>query len=182
MPIVAVNVTSSTNIATSEGSDEYFTAANNYPYVPPVLIGDNFSITLTATLEFEEGESALGWGIDSISIAGDSTVFDYTTTQPDTATIEHSGGTPFNDYFEFVMPDGSFETLSVEDARAQGFATLKQWSPPSQSIINKTHTVTVNYSQNETQYSEDVVKTGNVYFKYPPYTQLVIDLVSEGQF
>lgn len=180
MPTVVVNVTSSSNIATVEAGDDYFTAANTYPYVPPVYAGDDYSITLTASLEFEEGESTSGWSVDAISIAGDETVFDYTETQPNQTTIEPVGGSPFDDYFEFVMPDGSAQILTIEDARAQGFATLKQWSPPSLSVINKSHTITVDYSEGLTTYSDNVTKTGNLYFKYPPYTQLVIDLVSEG--
>jgi len=182
MPTVVVTVTSSNNIATSESSDDWFTAANNYPYIPPVNNGETFSITLTASLEFEEEESEVGWDIDAISITGDNTIFEYSTSQPNQVTIEPTGASAFNDYFEFVMPDRSLEILTVDDAREQGFATLKQWSPPSTNVINKSHTITVEYSENLTTYTEDVTKTGNIYFKYPPFTQLVIDLVSEGSF
>lgn len=177
MPEVVVVVISSQNIASDQSGDEWFTAANNYPYVPPVYLGDNFAVTLDATLQFEEGESETGWSITNVSITGNTEIFTYTGT-----VIEGAGGSPFNDYFEFVMPDFSTSVLTVSDARTQGFASLKQWSPPNQSLANDIHTITVDYENNGTPYQHVETKTGNLYFKYEPYTQLVIDLVDEGQF
>ena len=178
---VVANVTSYSNIASGEGNDVFFTAANSDPYVPPVYVGDNFNITVGASLVLAEGESEGDYTIQSVSISGDTNVFTYTSGTT-SATIEAGPSTPFNDFFEFLNLDKQLEVLEVDEARAQGFLALVQWSPPSQQSINKSHTVQVTYSNANGTITDtgSVILTGNVYFEYPQYTQLVKDLVDEG--
>jgi len=94
---------------------------------------------------------------------------------------------PFDSTFTFIdFVNGQYTTYEkeVDEARADGFSALTRWDPPPQSVLNFTHTFDVTVRNNTTMANTvlQVVETSNIYFEYPPYTQLVVDLVSEGAF
>lgn len=180
MPTVSL-VVSAVNDA-DVGGDPYDTyVGDDNPYLPPVFMGDNFVITVSANIELDE-EDTDSWSIDSISVA----TLPYFSYTDNTTSVEiRTGSTsPFSDYFEWLMPGNVLQQLSIDDARDQGFLALIQWSPPASPSVTVSHTFTVNYTNNtlNQSYSTSINKSQGVHFQYQPYTQLIKDLANEGAY
>jgi hypothetical protein len=175
MPTGRINVTV-TNEANVGGADDYNQGPgdNTNPFFPPVFFGDNFTITTTPQLIFEDYEFPTSPTNLSVST---SVYFSYNDLG---TTIQITNGTqsPFNDYYEFLMKDMTYQILEPNDARSQGFLAIVKWVPPTVDFVTVTHNFTISYSGG----SVPVVKYQNIYFKYEPYINEVKSLVSEGVY
>lgn len=179
MPVINTSITF-TDIAIAEGADQYFVANTG---LPPVYQGQEWRIDVDFIAEAEEGE------VDTFSVvgvfySGNSAFVDSTTTDSVTLT---PGNDPFDSTFTFIdFVNGHYTTYEkeVNEARTDGFSALTRWDPPPQPVLNFTHTFVVTVQNNTTRANTNIqiVETSNIYFEFPPYTQLVVDLVSKGSF
>ena len=183
MPTVMLNVSATgTASVSTDDYQNYEGDASTNPYLPPVYVGDTYSITVSPYLIFDENESSGDWQITDLSVSS-SPYFVYTDSGT-SVTIQSGGDSPFTDYFTFLMPGNLLEVLSPQDARDGNYETLISWTPPSDSDVAVIHTFTVSYQNTytSTNYSSDINRTQNLYFRYTPYINLVKQLVDEGSF
>lgn len=192
MPSVELTLGTVSDIASAEGNDAYFQQAGDLIRLPPVYVFDTYSVTVNAGLVLDEGE--LPHTISGVTVTSSiSDLFAYSTSAS-SFTLTTGSNTPFSDEWEFLVPKEPTESdpddyeyvrvdipndLVVNNEKT--WINMIQWVPPSESTIDVTHTVTVNGYETAipaNTFTETLTLSQGMYFKYPPYTNLVKDIAS----
>ena len=180
-----------TNIATGEGQDPYFQQEEGtFNYLPPVYVFGDYSISFSADVIDNDDVSPKTFVVDSISVSNDfteSTLFNYTTTTNSVSFVT-GPDSPFNDYFEFMYfnEGGEYDyrdDWTPQEAIDAGFLNITTWHHPTSSEYTVTHTISVTATstdQTET-FNGSTTLSQTLYFRYPPFTQYVIDLSEISQ-
>ena len=183
---IVLSLGSATGIANAEGNDPYFQleAGDSLAMFPPVYNLDDYSITIGVAVIDDDDVNPESFTVNSISVTNnypDDDIMVYTTTTSSFTSVTGTDS-PFDDYFTFMYynDEGEFayrDDWSPSDAIANGFKALVKWQHPSVTNVPVTHTISVTATGNRgTAFSESVALTGNLYFKYPPYTEYVVNL------
>ena len=186
---VDITVIASSNVASDEQQDPFY--ANTDNYIPPVYALDSYSITLGATLDFTDEETASDYSVIDVRVSGNTDLFTYTDNGV-TINIQTGDNTPFDDYYEFLtlppgdLPDdlgnANVEILDYNDAIDDGFVALVKWSEPDPDIVLKSHSfqVDVREESSNTINTYTISKNQNMYFDYRLMVDIISNLTDEG--
>lgn len=191
MPTASLDLGLMSGIA-PQNQDSYFqqTVEDPFTRLPPVYVFADYSINVLASIT-DDSAQQLPYQVDSVSVTSSiSGLFTYTNIG-NNVLIETGGETPFNDSWVFLI---EVDPESENDADRYGYTTVSsptelvvngqldsvdliRWNHPSSSVVNVSHTFTItgsaiNNGITET-YTDDIVLTQGLYFRYDPYTELV---------
>lgn len=190
--VVILSLGAISNVASGEGQDPYFQqeGGDSISYLPPVYVFDNYSVTFNVSVIDNDDASPKTFVVNSVSVSNNfpnSSLFDYATSTS-SVTITTGDESPFDDYFQFMYYGNNGEYAYRDDWTPQeaidnGFFGITKWQHPSFSEYLITHTVTVEAVSTD---GTETINTSvpvyqTLYFKYPPFTQYVINLSEISQ-
>lgn len=179
------------NIASREGQDPYFQPdeGGSLSYLPPVYVFTDYSVAVNAAV-IDDREVPKTFVVNSVSVSNDFsqlTLFEYTTTTNSFSFIT-GADSPFNDYFEFMYYNESGEydyrdDWAPQEAIDNGFLNLTTWHHPTDTQYTVTHTISVTATTTDgtETFSGSTTLRQTLYFRYPPFTQYVINLSGISQ-
>lgn len=193
---IILGIGSAILIAQAEGQDPYFQmvdGGSGASMFPPVYNLDQYSVTVDVSVIDDDELSLEIFTVTSISVTNNYTgtedVMQY-NIGTNSFTVTTGVDSPFDDYFTFMYYGENGEEAyrddwAMSDAIENGFLSIVKWQHPSETNVPVTHTIAVEATGSMgTAFSGSASITGNVYFKYPPYTaqvQTLAELTTEIQ-
>lgn len=183
---IALTLGANIGVAQAEGNDPYFQLEGgvSLTMLPPVYNLDDYSITVNVAVIDDDDVNPESFTVNSVAVTNnypDDDIMVYTTTS-NSYTFVTGTDSPFDDYFTFMYygEDGEFayrDDWSPSDAIANGFKAIVKWQHPSVILVPVTHSISVTATGSRgTAFSGTESISGNLYFKYPPYTEFVVNL------
>ena len=201
MPQLTWSLGAIANVATQEGQDPYYATDDeggqtNTTYLPPVYMYQSYSVqAIFSVIPADETESET-YTVTSVSVTNSEQpleVYQY-SLGTNSITIVTGSDSPFNgEYFEFMKwpldaegnidyanPDYTIDWTPTE-AIENEYDSIVQYNPPDTNMEPTTHTITVNaVGSLGGSFTDTITLNQNIYFDWPPITQFVTNLVSQG--